>query len=199
MRALAAAAVLAVSACGGSDGDGGSAGAPNAGSGDDEPIAAAAPTGPLGGIATFTVDGTDIAFTMDPVEYSPTELMSDVTFETCSANFFGVGMFRAIGYPVDANGELLVAESGDIAGSVDMIIPPHDWESRGLDDGEPQVTIKSDALEGRLKMAGPDQAAELAPDAQHSWVITDNGVSGTAVFTDVRQGVHVVDFEATCR
>ncbi len=48
-------------------------------------------------------------------------------------------------------------------------------------------------------MASPEQAAELAPNVDHSWVISDSGVTGTAVFTNVRQDVFMVDFEAVCR
>lgn len=138
-------------------------------------------------------------FSMDPIVYSPNEAINDVTFEACTADFFGIGMFYAIGYPVDANGELLLTDSEDIAGSLELEFPPDDWEAKGLDDGKPDARIKSDSLQLDLRIASAEQAEECAAGAEHSWVIPENGFSGSAVFTNVRQEVFQVDIEATCR
>lgn len=210
--ALLIVTILLISACGGGDGepapaDEGTPATAAAGEGETtdegsgEESSDSAPSsdaGALGGSATFDVDGTVITFTMDEVVYSPNEAIEDVTFEDCSANFFGVGMFRAIGYPVDANGELLLSDNGDIAGILDMIVPPDDWEAQGLSDGDVELTIESEPAGIDLRIANPDLAAEIAPDADHSWTISENGVTGSIVMVNVRSEPFIVEFEAVC-
>ncbi|MEX2624098.1 MAG: hypothetical protein WD651_10255 [Acidimicrobiia bacterium] len=156
------------------------------------------PADRLGGSATFNVEGTVLTYSMDEIEYSPNEAISDVTLEECSPNFFGIGTFRAIGYPVDESGELLLLENGGIAGIVDLIVPPDDWEARGLDDGEVELTLDSEAAGIDLRIASPEQAAQIAPNAVHSWSRTDIGISGSIVMTDSRSEPFVVEFEAVC-
>jgi hypothetical protein len=152
----------------------------------------------LGGSATFNVEGTVLTYSMDEIEYSPNQAISDVTFEECSPNFFGFGVFRAIGYPVDGNGELLLRDNGDIAGALEMYVPPDDWEARGLDDGDVEMRLNSEAAGIDFQNASPETAAQIAPDAAYSWSFTDNGVSGSVVMKNSRSEPFVVEFDAVC-
>lgn len=190
-----------VAACGGGDSI---PGEPESGSGasptraDVDEGASPEASDELGGTATLTVDGTALRYSMDPIVYTFIEGVDDVTVERCNPDLMSTGTLHAIGYPIDENGELITAANGEIAGSLNVQVPPEDWEAQGFDSGELDFDFSSDTAEVDLKIASPEDAAEIAPDAEHSWTRIDGGITGTAVFTSVRGDPYVVEFELTC-
>ncbi len=139
--------------------------------------------------AVIAVDGDSLEYDLDDVTFSNVEGVDDLTFETCSPDFFGSGRFYAIGYAVDADGEVLVGDDGQITGAFSMDLPPDDWEAAQRD--APTFDLVVDGLD--LRIAAPEEAA----GGPMSWTIDDTSVSGTAVFTDFEK-TYTVDFEVVC-
>ena len=138
--------------------------------------------------AVITIDGESTTYDLDDVTFSPVEGVEDLTFETCDPDFFGSGRFYAIGYAVDADGELILGEDGQ-PGTFTMDLPPADWQETERD--EPSFEIKLGELD--IEMASPEEAAGGTMD----WTIGDTSASGTAVFVDF-ENTYTVDFEITC-
>lgn len=198
MRAIGRLGVVAlvvlVGACGGDDDDaspagdddtaatGGAADGGDDGGGDD---GAAGGGGESYGI--FTVNGEELRYSMSNLEYSPNEAISDVTLERCDPSFFSAGLF-AIGYPVDANGELQLADNGDIAGIVSIQLP-NDIDDTELMDIE--VDFDNDAAGINTRWRGDDTG-------QTAYEIDGTRATGTIVLKNSRQEPTVVDFEIVC-
>lgn len=197
---------LVVASCGGDD-DGGSSS--TASPGETEPTTAAdgsgATTVPVdaaaaqetGGSATetsgdrsavITIDGEATTYALDDVTYSTVEGVDDLTFETCSPDFFGSGRFYAIGYAVDADGELILEED-DQPGTFTMDLPPDDWQATERD--APDFKIKAGGLD--IEIATPEEAA----GGTMAWAIENTRASGTAMFVDF-ENTYTVEFEVTC-
>ena len=192
--------VLAAAACG-DDGAtvpaGGSAGGDaggSAGDGDgDSDGDGATAEAPGERSAVITIDGVTTAFALDDVVFSNVDGIDDVTFETCSPDFFGSGRFYAIGYAVDADGEVIVGDDGGPAGTFTMDLPPDDWEAAERD--APEFEIELDEL--RIEIATPERLVEMAPGGTMAWTVDDTRASGSAVFTDF-DDTYEVDFELVC-
>lgn len=138
--------------------------------------------------AVITIDGESTSFALDDVTFSPVEGVDDLTFETCSPDFFGSGRFYAIGYAVDADGELIM-EDDDQPGSFTMDLPPDDWEEAERD--APEFEIKAGGLD--IEIATPEEAA----GGTMAWTIEDTRASGSAVFVDF-ENTYTVEFELIC-
>lgn len=138
--------------------------------------------------AVITVDGESTTYALDDVTFSPVEGVDDLTFETCNPDFFGSGRFYAIGYAVDADGELIMGDD-DQPGTFTMDLPPDDWETAQRD--APEFEIKHAGLD--IEIATPEEAA----GETMSWSIDDTTASGTAVFVDFENS-YTVDFEVIC-
>ncbi len=139
-------------------------------------------------MAVITIEGEPTSYDLDDITYSPLEGVEDVTFETCSPDFFGSGRFYAIGYAVGDEGELLIGEDGQPAGTFTMDLPPDDWEEAQRD--APGFAIRLNGLD--IEIATPDEAGGTM-----SWSIDDTTASGSAVFTDF-QNTYNVEFEVVC-
>lgn len=139
--------------------------------------------------AVISIDGEATSYVLDDVTYSNVEGVEDLTFETCDPDFFGSGRFYAIGYAVDADGEVLVNDDGELAGIFTMDLPPADWEETQRDAPEFDV----DLGELSVEIASPEEAAGGTMD----WTIDDTTASGTAVFVDF-ENTYTVDFEIIC-
>lgn len=202
---VAAVMALVVISCGGGDGDASSSdGASDSGttvagdgSEDTNPPAEPAVAEDTGGSAdeapgersaVITIDGEATTYALDDVTFSPVEGVGDLTFETCNPDFFGSGRFYAIGYAVDADGELILGED-DQPGTFTMDLPPDDWESAERD--APEFEIKHGGLD--IEIATPDEAA----GATMAWTIEDTRASGSAVFVDFESSYNV-EFEVIC-
>ncbi|MGB7861497.1 MAG: hypothetical protein WBM90_13455, partial [Acidimicrobiia bacterium] len=190
---------LILAACGGGDSDGSSdttASSEEGGSGSsNEPVDQESddPAGQPGErSAIITVDGVSTNYALDDVTFSQVEGIDDITFETCSPDFFGSGRFYAIGYAVDGNGEVIVGDDGS-PGTFSMDLPPDDWEATQRD--APDFQIKNDGLD--IRIASPDVLAERAPGGTMSWTVDDTSASGSAVFVDF-DNTYTVDFEVVC-
>lgn len=138
--------------------------------------------------AVITIDGEATTYALDDVTFSPVEGVDDLTFETCNPDFFGSGRFYAIGYAVDADGELIM-EDDDQPGTFSMDLPPDDWEEAERD--APAFEIQAGGLD--IEIATPEEAE----GGTMSWAIEDTTASGTAVFADF-ENTYTVDFEVIC-
>lgn len=184
---VAAAVVLTVGACGGDDDDEASSGnteeaAESNGEGADTDDGG---TGESYGI--FTVDGEELRYAMSDLEYSQVEGIDDITLEDCDPSFFGAG-FRVIGYPVDDNGDLVLADNGDIDGIVDLQLP-NDIDDTELMDVDGSFDYGPAGIDTRFR--GDDTG-------QTAYEIDGNRVTGTIVMKNSRQEPTVVDFEIVC-
>ncbi|HSM43746.1 MAG TPA: hypothetical protein VK969_01880 [Acidimicrobiia bacterium] len=139
-------------------------------------------------MAVITIDGESTSFALDDVTFSPVEGVDDLTFETCNPDFFGSGRFYAIGYAVDADGELILGEDGQ-PGTLTMDLPPDDWEATQRDAPEFEIELGDIAIE----IATPEEAA----GGTMAWTIGDTTASGSAVFVDF-ENTYTVDFEVVC-
>lgn len=139
--------------------------------------------------AVLTIDGESTSYTMNDITYSNIDSVEDITFETCNPDFFGSGRFYAIGYAVDADGEVVVNDDGELAGIFTMDLPPADWEETQRD--APEFEIDLNDLD--IEIATPEEAA----GGTMAWTIDDTTVSGTAVFVDF-ENTYTVDFEIVC-
>lgn len=139
--------------------------------------------------AVLTIDGESTSYTMNDITYSNVDGVEDLTFETCDPDFFGSGRFYAIGYAVDAEGEVLVNDDGELAGIFTLDLPPADWDETQRD--APEFDI--DLGELSIEIASPEEAAGGTMD----WAIDDTTASGTAVFVDF-ENTYTVDFEIVC-
>lgn len=139
-------------------------------------------------MATITIDGETTTFDLDDLTYSPVEGVEDMTFETCSPDFFGSGRFYAIGYAVDDAGEIIVDADGQ-PGSFQMDLPPDDWEATQRD--APMFEIQLGDLD--IEIATPEEAA----GGTMAWTIDDTTASGSAVFVDF-ETTYTVEFEVVC-
>lgn len=139
--------------------------------------------------ATITVDGETQTYAVDDVVFSQVEGVDDLTFETCSPDFFGSGRFYAIGYAVDDAGEVLVADEGGPAGQFSMDLPPDDWEATQRD--APEFSIQINGLD--IDIATPEEAA----GGTMSWTVDDTSATGTAVFVDF-ENTYTVEFDLFC-
>ena len=140
-------------------------------------------------MAVITIDGESTTYDLDDITFSSIEGVDDMTFETCSPDFFGSGRFYAIGYAVDANGEILVGEDGQPSGSFTMDLPPDDWEATERD--APGFELVLNDLD--IEMATPEEAA----GGTMSWTIDETTASGTAVFVDFENS-YTVEFKVIC-
>lgn len=195
-RVTVVAAVLALVAVGCGD-DGavptpGDVGESPTGDGNDAPADAPADA-PGERSAVITIDGVATNFAVDDIVYSQIDGVDDITFETCSPDFFGSGRFYAIGYAVDADGELIVGDDGSPAGTFTMDLPPDDWEAAERD--APEFEIDLDELS--IEIATPERLAEMAPGGTMEWTVDDTRASGSAVFTDF-DSAYDVQFELIC-
>jgi hypothetical protein len=138
--------------------------------------------------AVITIDGESTTYALDDITFSPVEGVDDLTFETCSPDFFGSGRFYAIGYAVDADGELIM-EDDDQPGTFTMDLPPDDWEEAERD--APEFEIKAGGLD--IEIATPEEAA----GGTMAWTIEDTRASGSAVFVDFESS-YTVEFEVIC-
>jgi hypothetical protein len=136
----------------------------------------------------ITIDGEATTFDLDDITFSPVEGVDDLTFETCSPDFFGSGRFYAIGYAVDDSGELILGVD-DQPGTFTMDLPPDDWEAAERD--APTFEISLGDLD--IEIATPQEAA----GGTMSWALDDTTASGTAVFVDF-DNTYTVDFEVVC-
>jgi hypothetical protein len=143
--------------------------------------------------AVITVDGETLNYSMDDVTFSNVEGMDDLTFETCSPDFFGSGRYYAIGYAVDDDGEVIVGDDGGIASQFVVNLPPDDWQETQRDAPEFEITLNDLDLD----IATLDEAESMAPGQEMSWTIDDTTASGTAVFVDFDNS-YVVEFELVC-
>jgi hypothetical protein len=202
MTMMAALVALVAASCGGGDQGGGDA------TEDSEPVASqdaagtsaptTQPTGqdtdapadeaPGERSAVITIDGESTTYALDDITFSPVEGVDDLTFETCSPDFFGSGRFYAIGYAVDADGELIM-EDDDQPGTFTMDLPPDDWEEAERD--APEFEIKAGGLD--IEIATPEEAA----GGTMAWTIEDTRASGSAVFVDFESS-YTVEFEVIC-
>lgn len=198
------ATALVVASCGGGGGestpttaDAGGADTTIA-SGDEDPDTPTEPVGEEDGgdsggepgerSAVISIDGEPTTYDLDDVTFSPIEDVDDLTFETCDPDFFGSGRFYAIGYAVDAEGEVIVGDDGQ-PGTFTMDLPPDDWEAAQRD--APAFEIKLRDMD--IEIASPDEAA----GGTMSWTIDDTTASGSAVFVDF-ENTYTVDFEIVC-
>ncbi|HEX6286253.1 MAG TPA: hypothetical protein VFZ80_02120, partial [Acidimicrobiia bacterium] len=165
-------------------GDTGTTSAPDQEDAEDGPTAGEGEPGER--MAVITIDGESTTYDLDDITYSSIEGVDDLTFETCSPDFFGSGRFYAIGYAVDANGEILVGEDGQPAGSFTMDLPPDDWEAAERD--APGFEIVLNDLD--IEIATPEEAA----GGTMSWALDDTTASGTAVFVNFENS-YTVEFE----
>jgi len=138
--------------------------------------------------AVITIDGEATTYALDDVTFSPVEGVDDLTFETCSPDFFGSGRFYAIGYAVDADGELILEED-DQPGTFTMDLPPDDWQETERD--APGFEIRAGGLD--IEIATPEEAA----GGTMTWAIEDTRASGTAIFVDF-ENTYTVEFEVIC-
>lgn len=137
----------------------------------------------------ITIDGESTKYDFDDLTFSHVEGVDDITFETCSPDFFGSGRFYALGYAVDDGGELILGEDGGPAGLVSVDLPPDDWEATERD--APSFEINLNGLE--IEMAMPEEAA----GGEMAWTIDDTTASGTAVFVDF-ENTYTVEFNLVC-
>jgi hypothetical protein len=198
-RAAAAAAVtvamVMTGACGGDDDDAAPAGGDvdvATDAADDGATPAGDDAGGGGGSSgdsygIFTVDGVQLRYAMSDLEYSPNEAISDVTFEKCDPSFFSAGLF-AIGYPVDENGELVLADNGDIAGIVEIQLPKDPADTELMDV---EVSFDHDPSGIDTRYRGDDTG-------QSAWTIDGTTTTGTIVLQNSRGEPTVVDFEIVC-
>ena len=138
--------------------------------------------------AVIAIDGDSTTYDLDDVTFSPVEGVDDLTFETCNPDFFGSGRFYAIGYAVDADGELILGDDGQ-PGTFSMDLPPDDWEATQRDAPEFEIELGDIDIE----IATPEEAA----GGTMSWAIEDTRASGTAVFVDF-ENTYTVEFEVIC-
>lgn len=184
---VAAGMALVFAACGGDDdatpGDAGEdVAAPDGGDADAD--------GDGGGgdaFGIFTVDGEELRYAMSGLEYSQIEGVDDITLEDCDPSFFGAG-FRVIGYPVDDNGDLVLAENGDIDGIVDLQLP-NDMDDTELMDVDGSFDYGPMGIDTRYR--GDDSG-------QTAYQIDGSRVTGTIVMKNSSQEPTVVDFEIDC-
>lgn len=150
-----------------------------------------ADTGDMGGDSYMdvTVDGTTIRFTAsEDLVFSPIEGVSDITFEECDPNFFGVG-FWFIGYPVDSNGELVLADDGqNIAGIVTAGIP-FEVPNEGEFDFEFDLDHEPLGIDARYR---PENGSEYSVD------FDGNRASGSVTLADVMGETIEVQFDVVC-
>lgn len=142
--------------------------------------------------ATISVDGDTLTYALDDIVFSTVEGIDDITFETCSPDFYGSGRFYAIGYAVDNAGEVIVDDDGNPA-SFTMDLPPEDWDAAERD--APDFEIRANGLD--IEIATPEELAARAPGGSMSWTIDDTTASGTAVFVDY-DNTYTVEFEIVC-
>lgn len=138
--------------------------------------------------AVITIDGEATTYALDDITFSPVEGVDDLTFETCSPDFFGSGRFYAIGYAVDADGELILGDD-DQPGTFTMDLPPDDWEETERD--APSFEIEAGGLD--IEIATPEEAA----GGTMAWTIEDTRASGSAIFVDFDNS-YAVEFEVVC-
>lgn len=129
-------------------------------------------------MAVIAIDGDAMTYDLDDITFSSVEGVADLTFETCSPDFFSSGRFYAIGYAVDDEGEVLVGEDGQPAGTFSMDLPPDDWEATQRD--APTFDLKVYGLD--LRIATPEEA-----EGETS-AITRNPGFPTAYTTSATQG-----------
>ena len=201
---LAGSLALVVVSCGGGGGEGaapstGDSGTAPASEGSDgtTPPAATASAEDTGGSsdeapgersAVITIDGEATTYALDDITFSPVEGVDDLTFETCSPDFFGSGRFYVIGYAVDADGELIL-EDDDQPGTFTMDLPPDDWQETERD--APGFEIRAGGLD--IEIATPEEAA----GGTMAWTLEDTRASGAAVFVDF-DNTYTVEFEVIC-
>lgn len=154
--------------------------------GQDVPTAAEGEPGER--MAVIAIDGESTTYDLDDITFSPVEGVDDLTFETCSPDFFGSGRFYAVGYAVDDSGELILGQDGQ-PGTFTMDLPPDDWEAAQRD--EPTFEINLNVLD--IEIATPEEAA----GGTMSWTIDDTTATGSAVFVDF-ENIYTVDFEVVC-
>lgn len=181
---VAAGMALVIAACGGDDDE---AIPDDAG----EEIAETGEGGGDGGggdaFGIFTVNGEELRYAMSGLKYSQIEGVDDITLEECDPSFFGAG-FRVIGYPIDDNGEIILAENGDIDGIVDLQLP-NDIDDTELMDLEGSFDHGPTGIDIRYR--GDDTG-------QTAYQIDGSRVAGTIVMKDSIQEPTVVDFEIEC-
>jgi hypothetical protein len=199
---LAALALFLGACAGGGDGspdtttsDAGAPDAPAGGGGEasDQPQDSADDASGRDRLATISVDGETLTYDLDDIVFSNVEGIDDITFETCSPNFFGSGRFYAIGYAVDEAGEVAVGSDGQPLGVFNMDLPPEDWQNTDRDP--PEFEIDVDGAD--IRIATPEEAAELDPSVESAWTIDDTRATGTALFTDFETS-YVVEFDVVC-
>ena len=202
MAVLVVTALVAASCGGGGDGSPSSTGADGSGAeasdtsttaDSDQEVAEDVSTAgggePGERMAVITVDGEPTTFDLDDITFSTIEGVDDLTFETCSPDFFGSGRFYAIGYAVGEDGAILVGDDGQPAGTFTMDLPPDDWEATERD--APGFEVMIDDLD--LRIATSEEAA----GGTMAWTIEETTASGTAVFVDFENS-YTVEFEVIC-
>lgn len=147
-----------------------------------------------GGSAIIISGDTTLRFSMDDITFSPFEGVDDTTFETCDASFFGAA-FRAIGYPVDEAGELIL-EDGRLAGILTLTLPLD--EAGEAAAGPAEFDLDYSPLGFDLKIASGERLAAMATGVEPSWSFDGNRVSGTVVLANVRSEPTVAEFDISC-
>ena len=157
--------------------------------GSSEDVEAPAEEDPGERMAVISIDGEATTYDLDDLTYSSVEGIDDITFETCSPDFFGSGRFYAIGYAVASDGEILLGDDGQPLGAFTMDLPPDDWEATQRD--APSFEIQIGEID--IEIATPEEAA----GGTMAWNIDDTTASGTAVFVDF-ENTYTVEFEVVC-
>jgi hypothetical protein len=157
--------------------------------GSSEEVEGSAEEAPGERMAVISVDGEANTYDLDDLTFSSVEGVEDLTFETCSPDFFGSGRFYAIGYAVESDGEILVGDDGQPLGTFTMDLPPDDWEATQRD--APTFEIRVGELD--IEIATPEEAA----GGTMAWTIDDTTASGTAVFVDF-DNTYTVEFDVVC-
>ncbi len=148
-----------------------------------------------GGSATITIGDSTVLFSMNDLTFSQVDGIDDTTFETCDPSFFGAA-FRAIGYPVDESGELVLDADGSLAGILALTLPVDaDGEEVA---GPAEFDLDYSPLDLDLKIASDEQLASMATDVVPEWSFDENRVSGTAVMGNVLSEPTVIEFDITC-
>ncbi|HSM01636.1 MAG TPA: hypothetical protein VK960_04230 [Acidimicrobiia bacterium] len=137
--------------------------------------------------ADLTFDGTTVRFAASGLTYSQVEGVDDITLERCDPSFFGQG-FWVIGYPVDDNGDLVIAdELGNLGGGLTALIP---FEGTAPDVMEFEFSVEYDPLtiDARYREDNP------AP----TYSFDGNRVSGTVTLDNLNTDPIEVTFDITC-
>lgn len=138
--------------------------------------------------ADLTIDGTTVRFAASGLTYSQIEGVDDITLEDCSPSFFGAG-FWVIAYPVDDNGDLIVAdEAGNLGGILTAGIP---FEDTSPDMMEFEFDLDYEPLEIDARY----RPGEM-PEPTYS--VDGNRVSGTVTLDNVNSGPIEVGFDIVC-